>query len=396
MLNDRIDLLPGSGFVNLAALLDGVASPEGRPPINMSVGDPQRPCPKLLIEQLVANQQLFGRYTATNGTPDFRAAVTEWLNRHYGLPDGMIEPDRHVHPVAGLREGMHLIARVVVPERKAGQQPAVLIPNPYYHPYEGAAIMAGAEPVFVPAYRDNGFMPDFAALDEATLARAAAVYLCSPSNPEGAAADMEYLCGLIRLARRFDFTLLVDECYAEIYYNDRPAGALEACARLGGGMDNVVVFHSLSKRSSAPGLRSGFVAGDAAVIRQFQALRNYGGVAVSQPVLAASAALWREPDHVIETRAFYQRNVDAAERILGNRFGFYRPAGSMFLWLDVGDSEAATRRAWAAAGVRTMPGRYMSRDVDGGENPGADYIRVALVHDIETTKEGLARLSEVL
>ncbi len=396
MLNDRIDMLPGSGFIQLAALLDGVAPGGGKPPIVMSIGDPQCPCPELLIEQLVANRDLFGRYTATDGTADFRAAVSAWLTRHYGLPEGMIEPDRHVLPVAGLREGMHLIARVVVPERKAGQRPAVLIPNTYYHPYEGAAIMAGADPVFVPSYRDNGFMPDFAALDEATLARTAAVYLCSPSNPEGAAADLDYLCRLIGLARRFDFTLIVDECYAELYYRDRPAGALEACARLGGGLDNVVVFHSLSKRSSAPGLRSGFVAGDAAVIKHYLHLRNYGGVAVSMPVLAASAALWREPSHVVETRAYYGRNVDAAERILGNRFGFYRPAGGMFLWLEVGDGEAAARRAWAEAGVRTMPGLYMSRDVDGGENPGADYIRVALVHDRETIVEGLTRLSEVL
>ncbi|MFQ5785257.1 MAG: aminotransferase class I/II-fold pyridoxal phosphate-dependent enzyme [Alphaproteobacteria bacterium] len=396
MLNPRIATLPPSAFMRLDALTDGVAPPAAIEVIDMSVGDPRNPPPAIAGDILYEQRALFGRYASPRGTPEFRAAVGDWIGRHYGLPEGMIDPERHVLPVAGLKEGMFLIALAVVPERKAGAAPAVLIPNPFYHPYAGAAVGARAEAVFVNASAENRFLPDFAGLDEATLARAAMAYLCSPANPQGVAADIDYLCRLIELARARDFVLVVDECYAELYTGARPAGALEACARLGGNLSNLLVFHSLSKRSNLPGLRSGFVAGDPDILSQYLKLRNYGAVAMPLPVQAASAALWRDAAHVAETRAFYIRNVDAAARILGNRFGFYRPDGGMFLWLDVGDGVTAARRLWSEAGVKVMPGAFMTRDIPGSETVGAPYIRVALVHDFATTGEGLARLSETL
>ncbi len=396
MLNKRIGQLPPSAFMILDDMIAGLTPAAGFKPLNLTIGEPQNPPPDFVIDVIAENKALFSRYTATNGTPDYRRAVADWLGRHYGLPDGMIDADRNVLPVAGLREGMFMIAQIVTPEVKAGAVPTILMPNPFYHPYAGAALAAHGEAVFVPAYPENRFMPDYAGLPEETLARAAAVYLCSPANPQGTAADIDYLMAMIKLARAHDFLLIVDECYAEIYTGARPTGALEAAARLGGSLDNLVVFHSLSKRSNAPGLRSGFAAGDAEVLQRYFKFRNYGAVAVSMPILAAAAALLREPGHVEDIRSFYRANFDAAERILGNRYGFYKPDGGFFLWLNVGDGVAATRRLWTEAALKVVPGAFMTRQAPGSEAAGNPYIRLALVHDLNTTVEALDRLTETL
>jgi N-succinyldiaminopimelate aminotransferase len=279
---------------------------------------------------------------------------------------------------------------------KAGQRPVVLTPNPLYQVYAGAAIMAGAELVPVPATRDTGFLPDFESLPPRLLERCALAYLCSPSNPEGAVADRARLARLVQLARKHGFVLAADHCYADIYDRVPPPSALEACASLGGGADGVIVFHSLSKRSSVPGLRSGFVAGAKDVIAAFARLRAYAGATTPVPIAAAAAALWRDEAHVDANRALYRAKFDIAERIIDNRFGFYRPAGGFYLWLDVGNGETAARTLWTKAGVRTLPGAYLARDQANGENPGARYIRVSLVDDLPAVKAGLERLADVL
>ena len=396
MLNPRIGELPPSAFMILDEMIAGLTPAAGLEPLNLTIGEPQNPPPDFVTDVIAEHKALFSRYTATNGTSDYRRAVADWLTSHYGLPEGMIDADRNVLPVAGLREGMFMIAQIVTPETKAGAVPTILMPNPFYHPYAGAALAAHAEPVFVPALPENRFMPDYAGLDEAILARAAVVYLCSPANPQGTAADMDYLMAMIKLARAHDFLLIVDECYAEVYTGARPTGALEAAARLGGGLDNLVVFHSLSKRSNAPGLRSGFAAGDAEVLQLYFKFRNYGAVAVSMPILAAAAALLREPSHVAEIRDFYRVNFDAAERILGNRYGYYRPDGGFFLWLDVGDGIAATRKLWTEAALKVVPGAFMTRQAPGSAAAGDRYIRLALVHDLDSTVAALNRLTETL
>lgn len=396
MLNDRIDRLPPSAFMRLDEMIAGLSPAAGIDPLNLTIGEPQNPPPDFVAEVISENKSLFSRYTATNGTPDYRRAVADWLCRHYELPDGMIDPDRNVLPVAGLREGMFMIAQIVTPELKAGAKPMILMPNPFYHPYAGAALAAHAEPVFVPALAENRFMPDYAGLDEETLSRASVVYLCSPGNPQGMAADMDYLMAMIKLARSHDFLLIVDECYAEVYTAARPTGALEACARMGGSLDNIVVFHSLSKRSNAPGLRCGFAAGDGDVLKCYFKFRNYGGVAVSMPILAAAAALLRETDHVETMRRYYRANFDAAEGILGNRYGYYRPDGGFFLWLDVGDGVAATRKLWTEAALKVVPGAFMTRDAPGSSATGDPYIRLALVHNLDSTITALNRLTETL
>jgi N-succinyldiaminopimelate aminotransferase len=391
MLNDRLDLLTDYPFARLTTLLGGAATPDSTV---MSIGEPQHAPPALVAETLAANASGWGKYPPANGSAEFRQAAAQWLEHRFKLPAGFVDPERAVLPVAGTREALYLIAQTVVPASGCCR-PAVLLPNPFYQVYVGAAVMAGAQPVFVPGSDGPAGLPDFTTLPEDVLSRTALAYLCSPANPQGAVASLELLERNIKLARRYGFVLAVDECYSEIWDKLEPAGALEACARLGGGMENVVVFHSLSKRSSVPGLRSGFVAGDLQVMAAFGRLRSYGGAATPVPILAAATALWRDEAHVVENRDLYRAKVDMAETIFGDRFGFTRPPGSFFLWLDVGDGEQAALKLWREAKIRVLPGAYLARDAGGG-NPGQRYIRVALVHDLATTERALTRMAQVL
>ncbi|AWK86075.1 aminotransferase class I/II-fold pyridoxal phosphate-dependent enzyme [Azospirillum thermophilum] len=399
--NDRLDRLSDYPFTRLAALLADVTPRANVPPVLLSVGEPQHPTPPLLDETLRANAHLWGKYPPVNGTPEFRAAVGDWLTRRYALPAGLFDAERCVLPVSGTREALFLLALLAVPQSKAGRQPAVLMPNPFYAPYEGAALLAGAEPVFLDATRETGFLPDLDSLTPDLLERTALMYLCTPANPQGAAADAAYLARAIGLARRHGFILAVDECYAEIYLDTPPVGALQVAAGLAGGdparpWANLLVFHSLSKRSSAAGLRSGFVAGDAELMARFSRLRSYSNAGMPLPVLAASAALWRDEAHVEENRAAYRAKFDAAEAALKGRYGYYRPDGGFFLWLEVGDGEEAARRLWAEGAIRVLPGAYLTRCAPGEPNPGAPFIRVALVQDAETIGQACAAIARIL
>src|SRR5258708_158839 len=281
----------------------------------------------------------------------------------------------------GSREPLFMAALIAVPPERRGKRPVVLIPNPAYHVYAGAAALAGAEAVFLPATKETGFLPDLDAIPEAALDRAALFYLCTPANPQGKAADLAYLKKAIALARARGFVLVVDECYAEIYDRTPPAGVLEAAAALGGDLKNLAATHSLSKRSSAPGLRSGFVVAHPDLIKGFSDMIGYAGAGVPVPTLAASVALWSDDAHVETNRALYRANFDAAQQIFGERFGFYRPDGGFYLWLDVGDREAAAKRLWAEAAIRTLPGGYTGPLDANGRHPGETYIRAALAYD---------------
>ena len=396
MLNPLFDTLPAYPFTGLNALLQGVAPPPGYRPIDMAVGDPQHAAPALLADTVARHAADWNRYPPMSGTLELRQAIAEWLTRRYRLAPGMVSPDHHVAPLAGSREGIVLFASLAIPRRKNGMRPVVLMPNPHFLIYNSAATLAGAEPVFLPATRDNGFLPDLDAIPAETLDRAALFYLCSPSNPEGSFADLEYLKRAIGLARRHDFVLVVDECYSEIYDREPPPGALKACAAVGRGFDGVVVFHSLSKRSSAAGMRSAFAAGDPKLIGDFARLRSYHGIHVPLPVQAAAAALWRDERHVEENRAKYRRKFDLAEGALAGKFGFYRPPGGFFLWLDVGDGEKAALRLWREAGLRALPGGYLAVAPNGADNPARQYLRLALVHSEPTVEDACRRIVRVL
>ncbi|MFO1071030.1 MAG: aminotransferase class I/II-fold pyridoxal phosphate-dependent enzyme [Geminicoccaceae bacterium] len=393
------ELLAGLGefpFRRLALRLGGVKPPDGLDVIDLGIGEPQHQPPALLAETVARNAHLWNRYPPVNGTAEYRAAAAGWLSRRYDLPAGTVDPDRNLLPLAGTKEGIYLLAACVVPPRKNGARPVVMMPNPVYAVYQGAAVMAGAEPVMLAATRDSGFLPDLDSLDPQLLARTALFYLCTPANPQGAAADMTYLRRLVRLARQHGFVLSVDECYTELWDREPPPGGLAAALAEDGTLDNVVVLHSLSKRSNAAGLRSGFIAGDARVIADFFKLRAYASAVQPLPLMAAGTALWGEESHVEANRAAYRRKFDIAERRLSNRFGFYRPDGGFFLWLDVGDGEAAAVRLWQEAALRVLPGGYLGVTAADGSNPGQSYIRLAMVHDEALIAKAVDRLVEVL
>src|SRR5215469_13839202 len=394
--NPLLDALPAYPFAALRTLLDPWTPRVNDRPIDMAVGDPQHRPPSLLADTIAAHADCWNGYPPMAGTSELREAIAAWLTRRYHLPPGMITADRNIVTLAGSREGLCQLANLVIPRQKAGTRPVVLMPNPHFLIYNSAATMAGAEAVFFDATAAHGFMPDLDAIPGATLERTALFYLCSPANPQGAFASLDYLKKAIALARRYDFVLAADECYCEIYDRAAPPGALEACAAMGGALDQVLVFHSLSKRSSAAGLRSGFAAGDPKLVGQFKRLRDFGGCQVPLPIQHAATALWRDETHVIENRALYRRKFDLAEEALGGRYGFYRPAGGFFLWLDVGDGEQAALRLWRDAAIRVLPGGYTARAANAGVNPGSEYIRVAVVHDDATLDAAFTRMRKVL
>lgn len=396
MPTPRTTDLPGYPFRRLNELLRDIPAPAGSEPLSLAMGEPQHATPPMVAPIIQEHAHQWNKYPPVEGTPALREAVTDWLTRRYALRPETVERHVDLLPVAGTREALFLLAHLCRAAKSQGSRPAIVIPNPFYHVYAGAAASAGAECVPLPCTPDNGFLPDVAAVDRELLWRTSLVYVCTPSNPQGAVASLDYLKSLIVLAHEYQFVLAVDECYSEIYDGEPPPGALQAAQELGGGFENLLVFHSLSKRSSVPGLRSGFVAGSPELMSGFAELRRFAGATIPCPLMAASAALWRDEEHVAHNRLLYRRKIDIAEEILGGRFGFYRPAGGFFLWLDVGDGEAAARRLWAEAGVRVLPGAYLAHELPDGSNPGAPYIRVALVHDEETTRAGLARLVSVL
>ena len=398
MFNERLERVGDYSFDRLRGLLGPIEPGAGLEPISLALGEPQHPTPDLIRTTVEENAALWGKYPPMKGTPDARAAIADWMTRRYGLPAGMVDGEKNIVPVSGTREALFLIALAAVPESLAGARPVVLMPNPFYQVYAGAAVLSGAEPVFLPAGLETGFLPDLNAVAPEILARTALAYYCSPANPQGTIAGLETLKSAVRLARRHDFLLASDECYSEIY--DRgvapPPGAAEACAALGGSLENVAIFNSLSKRSSAPGLRAGFVAGDELLIRKFTRLRDYGGAPPPLPLLAAAAALWRDESHVEQSREVYRRKYDIAEQRLDGRLGFYRAPGGFYLWLDVGDGEEATKTLWRDAAIRVIPGAYLARTDPAGRNPGQNYIRCALVHDLEITELALERLAKAL
>src|SRR4051794_3087499 len=383
-----------SPFVRLAELLAGIEP--GQPAINIAVGEPQHPVPPFVGPVLAAHLADFGRYPANAGTERFRQAVAGWINRRYHLARP-IDPASEILVLAGTREGLFLAA--IAAKRWVGARagrPAILIPNPFYAVYAAGAVAAECEPVYLDSTAANGFLPDLDALSPDLLARTVAFYLASPANPQGSVANKDYLARVVALAQKHKFMLFADECYSEIYWKDPPPGTLEVA---GPEFANVAVFHSLSKRSSLPGLRVGFVAGDKRFIKPFLDLRAVSAPQVPVPAQEVAIAAYNDETHVEENRALYRAKFDLADQIIGNRYGYRRPAGGFFLWLDVsaqGGSEAAALKLWKEAGLRVIPGKYAAREQANGFNAGENYIRVAMVQPRDLTAEALHRLVQVL
>jgi N-succinyldiaminopimelate aminotransferase len=383
-----------SPFVRLRELL-GDERP-GKPPISLAVGEPQHPLPSFVGPVLAAHIEEFGRYPMNKGLDEMCAAAASWLGRRFKLPRPL-DPAAVVVVLNGSREGLFLaaIAAERFVEAKRGV-PAMLIPNPFYAAYAAGAVTAGCEPVYVPAVATTGFLPDLDALSEELLARTVAFFIASPANPQGAVADLAYLSRIVGLARRFGFLVFSDECYSEIYTRNAPAGVLEVA---GPDFANVVEFQSLSKRSNLPGLRIGFAAGDRRFLARFLELRNVAAPQVPMPSQRVAIAAYADETHVAQNRRLYAEKFDLADQIIGSRYGYRRPGGGFFLWLDVsahGSDEAVTLRLWREAGLRVVPGRYLAREQPDGSNPGLGYVRVAIVQDRDTTAEALHRLVALL
>lgn len=384
-----------SPFQRLASLLHG--KEPGKPPINLTVGEPRHAVPAFVGPALQASLGDFNRYPAIKGTDAFRATVAAWLDRRFAL-NGAIDPETMVLPLNGSREGL-FFAALEARRRLAAKtdRPAVLLPNPFYQAYAAGAVGAGCEPILLPAGPETGFLPDLDAVDPAMLARAVAVYFASPANPQGAVADLASWTRLIEAARRHDFYLFADECYSEIYRGEAaPIGVLSA-ALATGSFNRVVTFNSLSKRSNLAGLRVGIAAGDPDFLVGWTAFRNMAAPQVPMPSQAVAVAAFNDEAHVIENRRLYDAKYVAAERWLSPLFGPVTPPGGFFLWLDVGrfgGGVVAAERLWREAGVRVVPGGYLAADGPDGANPGAAYVRLALVETLEITESALARVAE--
>jgi aspartate/methionine/tyrosine aminotransferase len=367
-----------------------------KPLITLSLGEPQHPVPGFVGPVLAQYTADFGRYPMAKGIEPFRRAAASWLSSRFDLPRA-IDPESEILVLNGSREGLFfaaLTAARYVGERRG--KPAILMPNPFYPAYGAGARAAGCEQIYLPTTPANGFLPDLNALDDATLARTVAIYLASPANPQGSVASRDYFSRLNKLADRFGFMILSDECYSEIYTKEAPGSALE-CA--GSDFANVVAFQSLSKRSNLPGMRVGFAAGDKKFLGAFHELRNVAAPQVPVPLQQVAVAAYGDEAHVEENRRLYRVKFDLADQILGNRYGYVRPAGGFCVWLDVssrGGDELAAVKLYRDAGVRVIPGSYLARLQADGFNPGAGYIRLALVSDSESTAEALHRLVEIL
>jgi N-succinyldiaminopimelate aminotransferase len=383
-----------SPFVRLRELLGSIEP--GKPPISLAVGEPQHAVPAFVGPILAAHIDEFGRYPMNKGLDAFCEAAAAWLGRRFALPRP-IDPASEMLVLNGSREGLFLAA-IAAARFVSGRRsrPAMLLPNPFYAAYAAGAVAANCEPVYLPATAATGFLPDLETLSEDLLARTVAFFIASPANPQGAVADLTYLRRVVALARRFGFLLFSDECYSEIYTRRPPAGILEAA---GPDFANVVEFQSLSKRSNLPGLRIGFAAGDRKFLARFLELRNVSAPQVPMPAQRVAIAAYGDEAHVEENRRLYAQKYDLADKVIGERYGYRRPDGGFFLWLDVsgfGGDETVALRLWREAGLRVVPGRYLAREQADGSNPGLGYIRIAMVQDQETTAQALHRLVAVL
>ena len=386
---ERFSNLPDYAFPRLRKLLDTHAP--GGAPIAMTIGEPRHPMPDFVGPVLAENLAGFGVYPPNDGTPELLAAISGWLARRYGVT---VAQDR-LMVLNGTREGLFNAAVALCPETKNGKKPVVLMPNPFYQVYAVAALAMGAEPVYVPATAATGFLPDYASLPRDMLDRVAIAYLCSPANPQGAVASRAYWAEVLALAEKHDFRIFADECYSDIWRSAPPPGALEVAAATGADPERVCVFHSLSKRSNLPGLRSGFVAGGPESIARIRQLRSFAGAPLPLPIQRVSERAWDDEAHVTASRALYQEKFRIADQVFSGLQGFDCPEGGFFLWLPVEDGETAALKLWRETGVRVLPGAYLSRDV-GGQNPGKAYIRVALVAPKDEMQHGLIQLRDCL
>lgn len=396
-MNPDLTKLHPYPFEKLRALFAGITPPESMRPINLSIGEPKHPAPHLITAALEKNIAGVSQYPTTKGLLSLRQTIATWLAQRFHLPEGMMDSDKHILPVNGTREALFAIAQTIIDGSKGNA--TVIMPNPFYQIYEGAALLAGATPVYLAAGSDTNFFPDFFAVDDAVWQNCQLLYVCSPANPQGSIIDRATWSHLLKKSDEHGFVIASDECYSELYQDEEnpPVGLLQACAEQGRiDMKNCLVFHSLSKRSNVPGMRSGFVAGDAALIEPFLLYRTYHGSAMPVQVQHASIAAWSDEKHVKDNRAVYRAKFSAVADILKDTVTNLRiPPASFYIWLPTPtqDDVAFAKHLLAYHHVTVLPGSLLSREVDGN-NPATGYIRIALVAPLTECIEAAKRIRE--
>ncbi len=392
MLNPDLQRLKPYPFEQLAALLSGIQPPAGVTPIPLSIGEPQHAPPQFVLDALTEHRGLIAKYPTTKGTETLRTAIASWLDQRFSLTRSPIDPETQVIPVNGTREAIFAAVQAAADRTVGG---LLVMPNPFYQIYEGAAFMAGLTPHYLPI--DASGQPDYRAVSDRVWADCQFCFICTPGNPSGTVIDEETLEYLIKKANAFDFWLASDECYSEIYRNTPPPGLLEVCAQMGHrDYSQCLVFHSLSKRSNLPGLRSGFVAGDASFIAPFLKYRTYHGCSMSMAVQKASELAWSDEDHVMVNRGLYAEKFQAAADILGGQLDSHDPGAGFYLWAKTPTGcDIFSRDLYSATGVTVLPGQFLGREVDG-VNPGAGFVRMALVAEPNTCREALQRIQRFM
>ncbi len=392
-MNPRLRQLRPYPFERLRALLADAAPAAGLRHIPLSIGEPRHVPPAFVAEALTRALGTLGSYPLAAGLPELRDAIARWLERRFGLPSGSIDAAGMVLPVNGTREGLFAFVQAVVDSTRPA--PAVLMPNPFYQIYEGAALLAGAEPVYLNCDRELGYLPSLDEVDAALWDRCQVLFLCSPGNPTGAVMPEAYLRRVLELSAQHGFVVASDECYSEIYPDEGqpPPGLLQVAHAMGNSaFERCIVFHSLSKRSSVPGLRSGFAAGDARILDGFRLYRTYHGCAVPVHTQLASIPAWQDEAHVRENRRLYREKFTAVVPMLREALDVEPPDGAFYLWLEVGDDEAFARDLFDQQHVTVLPGSYLARDTPGG-NPGRGRVRISLVASVDDCVEAARRIA---
>ncbi len=395
-MNPDLGQLQPYPFEKLAALKEGVSPSTALEHIALSIGEPKHPTPGFITEAVLAHLHGLSGYPTTKGILELRQAIANWLIHRFKLPEQAIDPETQVLPVNGTREALFAFAQAAIDRTK---DPLVLMPNPFYQIYEGATLLAGATPYYLPCTADSGFSPDFEAVEDATWDRCQLLYLCSPHNPTGAVIGIPTLQRLIDLAERHNFIIAADECYSEIYPDEAhpPAGLLQAATEMGNSdYRHCVVFNSLSKRSNAPGLRSGFVAGDATLLSQFYRYRTYHGCVMPLPTQAASIKAWGDENHVIKNRTLYREKFNAVLNILASNLEIDQPDAGFYLWpkTPTPDPDFA-QELFAQQNVTVVPGSYLSREING-INPGRNRVRMALVAPLDECIDAAQRIKHYI
>ncbi len=393
-MNPGLALCHPYPFEKLAQLKQGIVAPLSKSHIAMSIGEPAHATPAFIQQALLEHSKGLGAYPTTKGIPELRQAIANWLSLRFNIPPEYINSDTQVLPVSGTREALFSIAQCVV---NAADKPIVMMPNPFYQIYEGAALLAGAEPYFLNTTEANGYLPDFAAVPEAIWQRCKLIFVCSPGNPSGAIIPQSELAKLIKLAEKYHFVIASDECYSELYDDEAnpPVGLLQAAYAMGNtAFKHCIVFHSLSKRSNVPGLRSGFVAGDADILKSYFQYRTYQGCAMPLPTQHASILAWQDEAHVIENRKLYRKKFTAFIDILKDVCGIKKPPASFYVWLKTSLLDTTfAQQLFAQQNITVLPGSYLSREF-AGINPGAYHVRIALVAPLAECTEAAHRIKD--